>query len=316
MSDEQLFVFSSVNQSQVPNHKKFLYRREIMLKVIPSEKCLNRNMRPILRNGRKRIVFDETDKVGNKKQKNLISYPLLIESNDRVLFGKNHSLMLDVIARKILFDYFIDYINAKNFFTLINRPCPIDIDDNGPHFLTLGYDDIRCIRQFQNKANVKARDFRKILTEISKNKISMDFTFRPVKNQYLQATIEGDQLFLLNEDAKNKCFNLIFQSDLGLLWFRNVVDLFLNYFPENYCFLNTRCLFLLKKYVVKLSRAYSPSNKLDEIYKYLRIETDNNKLSILKRCLEVLKSNAFINDYRISGNFISLDKRIFGYETL
>jgi hypothetical protein len=224
--------------------------------------------------------------------------------------------MLDIIARKILFDYFSDYIHDNNFFTLINRPCPIDVDDNGPHLLILGYDDIRCIRQFQNKANVKARDFRKILTEISKNRISMRFTFRPVKNQYAQAIIKRDQLFLLNEDAENRCFNLIFESDLGLLWFRNVVDLFLNYFPENYCFLNTRCLFLLKKYVVKLGRTYSDSNKLEEIYNYLRIESDNNKLSILRNCLEVLKANAFINDYRISGNFVYLNKRIYGYEML
>ena len=120
----------------------------------------------------------------------------------------------------------------------------------------------------------------------------------------------------LNEDAKNRCFNLIFESNLGLLWFRNVVDLFLNYFPENYCFLDTRCLFLLKKYVVKLGRTYSQSNMLNEIYNYLRIESDNNKLSILRSCLEVLKLNAFINDYRISGNFVYLDKRIYGYEML
>ena len=289
---------------------------DMILKVIPSEKCLNRNFRPILRNDKRMLVFDETDKLGHKKQKNLISYPLLIESSDRIIFGKNHSLMLDIIARKILFDYYSEYIEDRNLFTVINRPCPIDIDDNGPHLLTLGYDDIRCIRQFQNKANMKSRDFKKILTEISNNRISMRFIFRPVKGQYLQAVIEKDQLFLFSDDAKNRCFNLVFTSNLGLLWFRNVVDLFLNYYPENYCFLNARCLFFLKKYVVKLSRNYSPSHKLDEIYKYLRIESDNNRVNILRNCLDVLKSNAFIDDYRISGNFLTLDKRIFGYEML
>ena len=289
---------------------------DIILKVIPSEKCLNRNLRPILRNDKKMMVFDQTDKLGHKKQKNLISYPLLIENDNRVLFGKNHSLMLDIIARKILFDYYREYIEDRNLFTVINRPCPIEIDDNGPHFLTLGYEDIRCIKQFQNKANIKARDFRRILTEISNNRMSMRFTFRPVKGQYLQAVIERDQLFLLSEDVKNRCFNLVFTSDLGLLWFRNVVDLFLNYYPENYCFLNTRCLFFLKKYVVKLGRNYSSFLKFDEIYKYLRIESDNNKTRILRNCLDVLKLNAFIDDYRISGNFLHLDKRIFGYEML
>jgi hypothetical protein len=289
---------------------------DIILKVIPSEKCLNRNLRPILRNNKNMMVFDKTDKLGHKKQKNLISYPLLIENNNRILFGKNHSLMLDIIARKILFDYYREYIEDKNLFTVINRPCPIEIDDNGPHFLTLGYEDIRCIKQFQNKANMKARDFRKILTEISNNRISMRFTFRPVKGQYLQAVIERDQLFLFSEDAENRCFHLVFTSDLGLLWFRNVVDLFLNYYPENYCFLNSRCLFFLKKYVVKLGRNYSSFLKFDEIYKYLRIESDNNKTRILRNCLDVLKLNAFIDDYRISGNFLYLDKRIFGYELL
>ena len=144
----------------------------------------------------------------------------------------------------------------------------------------------------------------------------MRFTFRPVKGQYLQADIERDQLFLFSEDVKNRCFNLAFTSDLGLLWFRNVVDLFLNYYPENYCFLNSRCLFSLKKYVVKLGRNYSSFLKHDEIYKYLRIESDNNKTRILRNCLDILKSNAFIDDYRISGNFLHLDKRIFGYEML
>ena len=72
----------------------------------------------------------------------------------------------------------------------------------------------------------------------------------------------------------------------------------------------------MKKYVVKLGRNYSSSIKFEEIYKYLRIESDNNKVSILRNCLDVLKLNAFIDDYRISGNFLHLDKRIFGYEML
>ena len=60
---------------------------DIILKVIPSEKCLNRNLRPILRNDKKMMVFDQTDKLGHKKQKNLISYPL---SDDSVLHFRTH----------------------------------------------------------------------------------------------------------------------------------------------------------------------------------------------------------------------------------
>ena len=308
------------------------------MKTIATEKTLNRHLRPVLRGGGTlQDIFEKTGPTSTqekyqktsirtsaltgkkyeikkssrrskiKPKKIINSQNLLIKNPNGILWGKNHSLMLDVITNEILREEYGDKINnKKEFNSIIRKNCPIDVDFDGERQVTVSYKNIREVAHFKK---MQSRDFETILTKISTTQISMNHFYYRLDKSIPKPFINYEKiidntLFDLIHNPPTKTFHLYFKSNLGLLWYRNCVDLFVNWFPHYYSWLDARTLFFLKKYCIP---GEGPPFKREEINKFLGIENYINRATILKKILEILKLNRFILDYKYHYHHITLE---------